>query len=116
MKWQKYFNAVTEIMSPIIDSVHPLYPSKVWDDMSPRFIILFWSLTLYDLEVPVFSYQREIKKLNAANSELGISAEMVNTLAGGGEMCAFWPLFFSVSNNVMVRRRRSNYGKRKKGM
>lgn len=66
-----------KVTSPIIDSIHPLYPSKVWDDMSPKFIILFWSLTLYDLEVPWQSYQREINKLRNTNEELKNSKELV---------------------------------------
>ncbi len=76
-KLQKYFSAVVKVTTPIVESIHPLYPSKVWDDMSPKFVILFWSLTLYDLEVPMASYQREIGKLRNVNEDLRNSKELV---------------------------------------
>lgn len=76
-KHEKYFNAAVATTTPILDSIHPLYPSKVWDDISPKFMILFWSLTLYDLEVPWNSYQREMNKLRSTNDELKNNKEMV---------------------------------------
>ncbi|XP_049790874.1 THO complex subunit 2 isoform X2 [Schistocerca nitens] len=62
-KHQKYCEAVSEIMGPIVASVKPLHPVKVWEDISPQFLVTFWSLTMYDLFVPVESYQREISKI-----------------------------------------------------
>lgn len=50
-------------MAPIIESVIPLHSFKVWEDISPQFLVTFWSLTMYDLYVPVESYQREINKI-----------------------------------------------------
>ena len=38
---------------------------KVWEDISPEFYVTFWSLTMYDLHVPVESYQREMDRLRA---------------------------------------------------
>lgn len=76
-KMQKYYAAVVKVTSPIIDSIQPLYPSKVWDDIAPKFIILFWSISMYDLEVPVDSYQKEINKIRAKNEELKNSKESV---------------------------------------
>lgn len=35
----------------------------MWEDISPQFLVTFWSLSIYDLEVPNESYQREIAKL-----------------------------------------------------
>lgn len=35
---------------------------------------------MYDLEVPIDSYHREIKKLKASNEELKNSKELVSTL------------------------------------
>ena len=78
-KLQKYYAAVVTVTSPIIDSIQPLYPAKMWDDIAPKFIILFWSLSMYDLEVPEESYQREIAKLRATNEELKNSKELVSS-------------------------------------
>lgn len=50
-------------MAPIVESVIPLHSIKVWEDISPQFLVTFWSLTMYDLYVPTESYQREINKI-----------------------------------------------------
>ena len=76
-KQQKYCEAVQEIMTPIIKSVRSLHSNKVWEDISPQFLVTFWSLTMYDLQVPVESYQKEINRIKQS-SILGIdSKEMV---------------------------------------
>ncbi|XP_055542329.1 THO complex subunit 2 [Wyeomyia smithii] len=62
-KMAKYLEATAFVMNPIIESVRPLHPPKVWEDISPQFLVSFWSLSMYDLQVPSESYQREINKL-----------------------------------------------------
>lgn len=62
-KLQKYLEATQLIMNPIVESVRPLHSSKVWEDISPQFLVTFWSLSMYDLHVPNESYQREVAKL-----------------------------------------------------
>ncbi|KAI5733201.1 hypothetical protein M8J76_008867 [Diaphorina citri] len=63
VKQQKYVEAVKEVMGPVIKSVIPLHPPKVWEDIAPEFLVTFWSLTTYDLFVPVEAYTREVNKL-----------------------------------------------------
>lgn len=63
MKQQKYHEAAKEVMVPVIESVIPLHSMKVWEDISPQFLVTFWSLTMYDLYVPTDSYQREVNKI-----------------------------------------------------
>lgn len=77
-KQEKYLEATAAIMSPIVESVRPLHPAKVWEDISPQFLVTFWSLSMYDLQVPVESYQREIQKLKKSAQALIDSKEMVN--------------------------------------
>ncbi|XP_052864663.1 THO complex subunit 2 [Anopheles cruzii] len=62
-KMSKYLEATAYVMNPVIESVRPLHPPKIWEDISPQFLVSFWSLSMYDLQVPVESYQREITKL-----------------------------------------------------
>ncbi|XP_058986277.1 THO complex subunit 2 [Musca domestica] len=62
-KLQKYLEATNLIMNPIVESVRPLHGLKVWEDISPQFFVTFWSLSMYDLQVPHDSYQKEINKL-----------------------------------------------------
>lgn len=76
-KHQKYCEAATEVMGPIVSSVKPLHPLKVWEDISPQFLVTFWSLTMYDLFVPVESYQREINKIKQLSAQVMDSKELV---------------------------------------
>uniref|UniRef100_A0A182W6T4 THO complex subunit 2 n=1 Tax=Anopheles minimus TaxID=112268 RepID=A0A182W6T4_9DIPT len=62
-KMAKYLEATAQVMNPVIESVRPLHPPKIWEDISPQFLVSFWSLSMYDLQVPMESYQREITKL-----------------------------------------------------
>ncbi|XP_050076500.1 THO complex subunit 2 [Anopheles maculipalpis] len=62
-KMAKYLEATAQVMNPVIESVRPLHPPKIWEDISPQFLVSFWSLSMYDLQVPMESYQREISKL-----------------------------------------------------
>ncbi|XP_030383564.1 THO complex subunit 2 [Scaptodrosophila lebanonensis] len=68
-KMQKYLEATQLIMNPIVESVRPLHSSKVWEDISPQFLVTFWSLSMYDLHVPNESYQREIGKLKQLSQQ-----------------------------------------------
>jgi THO complex subunit 2 len=65
VKYQKYVEAAAEVMGPVVESIRPLHPPKVWEDISPQFLVTFWSLTMYDLHVPFESYQKEISKIKA---------------------------------------------------
>lgn len=62
-KLTKYLEATKFVMDPIAISVQPLHPLKVWEDISPQFLCTFWSLSMYDLQVPTDSYTKEINKL-----------------------------------------------------
>lgn len=77
-KQQKYIEAAAEVMGPIVESVKPLHPIKIWEDVAPQFLVTFWSLTMYDLYVPVESYQREIAKVKVLASQALESRDMVS--------------------------------------
>jgi THO complex subunit 2 len=76
-KQEKYIEASNFVMNPVIESVRPLHPNKVWEDISPQFLVTFWSLSMFDLQTPSESYQREINKLKQQISSL-TSAENGN--------------------------------------
>lgn len=67
-KLQKYLEATQAIMNPIVESVRPLHSFKIWEDISPQFLVTFWSLSMYDLQVPADTYKKEIDKLNMLSS------------------------------------------------
>ena len=76
-KQQTYCDAVAEVTTPIVESVKPLHSIKVWEDISPQFLVTFWSLTMYDLSVPVESYQKEINKIKQASLQALDSKDLV---------------------------------------
>ncbi|XP_011145533.1 THO complex subunit 2 isoform X2 [Harpegnathos saltator] len=76
MKQLKYAEAAQAVMAPVAQSVRPLHPLKVWEDISPQFLVTFWSLSMYDLYVPVESYQREVSKLKQLATQTADSKDM----------------------------------------
>lgn len=76
-KQEKYLEATAAIIAPIVESVRPLHSLKVWADISPQFLVTFWSLSMYDLMVPVDSYQKEIAKLKQQSLAVMDSKDMV---------------------------------------
>lgn len=70
LKQAKYAEACEHVMSPVVASVRTLHPARVWEDMSPQFLVTFWSLSMADLHVPVESYNREINRLKQLSLEL----------------------------------------------
>ncbi|XP_023304562.2 THO complex subunit 2 [Lucilia cuprina] len=74
-KLAKYLDATNLIMNPIVESVRPLHGPKVWEDISPQFFVTFWSLSMYDLQVPHDSYQKEITKLKQLSNQAADSKD-----------------------------------------
>nr|CAB3266946.1 THO complex subunit 2-like [Phallusia mammillata] len=62
-KTQRYIDAADLVITPICSLVSKMHSNKVWLDISPRFYTTFWTLNLYDIEVPKSAYSREISKL-----------------------------------------------------
>lgn len=70
--------ATSVVIQPVVESVRSIHPNKVWEDISPQFLVTFWSLAMYDLDVPNKSYEREIQKLKKQS----MAVELVRTDAG----------------------------------
>jgi len=96
MKQLKYAEAAQAVMAPVAQSVRPLHPLKVWEDISPQFLVTFWSLSMYDLYVPVESYQREVNKLKQLAAQTVDSKDMVRDIA------VLLRLFFSIKVKEMI--------------
>jgi hypothetical protein len=77
-KREMYVDACEMVLSPVVESVRPLHPPKVWEDISPNFIVTFWSLTSFDLSVPTDAYEREIDKLKQLAQTQSSSRESRN--------------------------------------
>ena len=57
-------------MESVVEAAKPLHPPKVWEDMSCKLYTTFWSLSLYDLYVPVSRYDEEVNKAKQAMQAL----------------------------------------------
>merc|ERR1719468_911185 len=66
----KHGEAARMIMEPLTKAVVPVYPTKIWEDISPQFLSTFWSPTIYDLYVPEQLYKKKIKELKDAPTKL----------------------------------------------
>ncbi|XP_051169390.1 THO complex subunit 2 isoform X1 [Leptopilina boulardi] len=76
VKQTKWAEAAQTTMAPVALSVRPLHPLKVWEDISPQFLVTFWSLQMYDLHVPSDSYQREINRLKQLAAQVADSKDI----------------------------------------
>ncbi|GAB6023947.1 THO complex subunit 2 [Chamberlinius hualienensis] len=76
-KMKKYLDIVRDVMKSAVESVRLHYPIKIWDDISPVFYVTFWSLSMYDLQVPTVSYEKEITKLKLQIAQIEENKEMV---------------------------------------
>lgn len=65
-------------MNEVAASVRPLHPPKVWEDISPQFLVTFWSLTMYDLFIPTEAYDRETFKIKQLQNKATVSKELVS--------------------------------------
>jgi len=78
-KTRLYCDAVAEVMTSVAASVRPLHPLKVWEDISPQFLVTFWSFTMYDLCVPTAAYDREIAKNKALQASVAASKDLASS-------------------------------------
>ena len=62
-KFQAFSEAWEIIFDQTVNSINKVVNRKLWEDLSPRFFVTFWTLTTYDLEVPKISYEKEIDRL-----------------------------------------------------
>lgn len=67
-------------MEPVIKSSQLLHPHKVWEDISHRLYATFWSLSLYDLYIPVARYEEEVNRAKQASRDVENSNDLVRAL------------------------------------
>lgn len=58
-----YVEAANSIMAEAMEATHSLYPEETWTHITPSLYVAFWSLSLYDLDVPVDAYTTTISKV-----------------------------------------------------
>ncbi|ELU01720.1 hypothetical protein CAPTEDRAFT_223841 [Capitella teleta] len=63
-KFQRYIDASEHVMKPICSQVQLGHVGREWNDIGLQFYTTFWSLTMYDLEVPKEAYQKQQEALD----------------------------------------------------
>ncbi|KAJ1415485.1 transcription factor/nuclear export subunit protein 2-domain-containing protein, partial [Ochromonadaceae sp. CCMP2298] len=58
--------------------------NPVWGLLSPRLYVLFWSLSLYDIRVPITRYEAEVRRLKDRYSDLDAKKTAGESNSGGG--------------------------------
>lgn len=61
VKIQRYIDAVEHVMNPVMEMIRPINPLKIWEDIGLQFYLTFWSLAIYDIEVPTAAYEKQIQ-------------------------------------------------------
>merc|ERR1719309_497292 len=78
-KQVKHAEAAKIMMEPLTAAIVPVYPTKIWDDITPQLLATFWSLTMYDLYVPEKTYQKKIQELKDAPAKLHENKDLNST-------------------------------------
>ncbi|CAF1371483.1 unnamed protein product [Rotaria sordida] len=73
---QNYIDAVTVVMSPVLDFVKTLHPQRTWEEMIPQFYLTFCSLSMSNLQVPEIAYKRSIEELELEMTQIDERKEL----------------------------------------
>lgn len=63
--------------------IHALLPPDAWAHLSPALYLAFWSLALYDVDVPESLYLEEIRRLEGLVRTLGRAMHAEDKAADG---------------------------------
>lgn len=76
---EKYAQAATHVLTPLINIVSNILPQKTWEDITPQFYVTFWSLTLYDLHVPSESYATQVSRIKQTSASFADNKDMASS-------------------------------------
>jgi len=72
----KFVEAARSVIDPIAEAIHPSLIEKYsTNNLHSKLFVIFWTLSMSDIEVPVNCYEREIQRLRSTLSEFGKSNE-----------------------------------------
>lgn len=76
---EKYAQAATHVLNPLINIVSSILPQKTWEDITPQFYVTFWSLTLFDLHVPSDAYTVQTSRIKQAAASFAENKDMASS-------------------------------------
>jgi THO complex subunit 2 len=69
---EKFVEAARSVLDPIAETIQPILAEKyVSCNLNSKLFVIFWTLSMSDIEVPLKCYDREIARLNQTVIELG---------------------------------------------
>ena len=91
---KKYKEAVDAVMEGIMASTVPVLQSEsttalLFDHVTHQFYFTFWSLSLYDIRVPVDVYDKEVTKLNSQKQAIDARNDWVRNCFGKNSFLFF---------------------------
>lgn len=70
----KFVEAARSVLDPIAETIQPILAEKyVSYNLNSKLFVIFWTLSMSDIEVPLNCYDREMARLRTAVSELSKS-------------------------------------------
>ncbi|KAK7097709.1 THO complex subunit 2-like isoform X2 [Littorina saxatilis] len=73
---QRYIESTEETQKPVLETLRPLFPARIWEDFTPLFYWTFWSMSMYDLRVPSQAYEKQIQLLHTQIQQTDDSKDM----------------------------------------
>lgn len=67
----KFVEAARSVIDPLTEAIAPSLLEKYGtNNLKPKLFVIFWTLSMSDIEVPVSCYEREIQRLKSTLAEL----------------------------------------------
>uniref|UniRef100_A0A0N4UJS0 THO complex subunit 2 n=1 Tax=Dracunculus medinensis TaxID=318479 RepID=A0A0N4UJS0_DRAME len=74
-----FSEAFHEVIADLEIKLKLLIPDHLWNDISTKIFVLFWMLTMYDINTPKAAYERELQRSRRAINAVSEAAEMSKT-------------------------------------
>lgn len=71
----KFIEAAKSIIDPIATAIQPSLIEKYGSYSGAKLFVIFWTMSMSDIEVPTGCYEREIQRLKTTLSEIGRSSD-----------------------------------------
>ena len=88
---KEYLKATEEVLAEVRQQVQVFHPPKVWSIITPELYTTFWTLSLYDLEVPRHAYTTTTKHAKDALVRAALSVVVVGLALRLSTVDAFEP-------------------------
>uniref|UniRef100_A0A1I7X8W3 Tho2 domain-containing protein n=1 Tax=Heterorhabditis bacteriophora TaxID=37862 RepID=A0A1I7X8W3_HETBA len=97
-KFVFFKSALDTVVNQLIDELTPCMPTHVCSDIPMRLLVVFWILSLYDIDVPTAAYERTVEAIRKQAKD---NSERI-------DMVWFFIIFYSKSKRLKEEERLRN--------